>query len=76
MFGKRKNKVRKKPNRFVQAANAIMSLIILGLVVVAGLIYYGINQFNADGPIESETIFAVPQGAGGSTIARRLQDEA
>lgn len=75
MFGKRKNKIRKKPNKFVQVANAFLSLIVLGLLIGGGLIYYGISQFNADGPITSETIFAVPQGAGVSTIARKLQDE-
>lgn len=76
MFGKRKNKkVRKKPNTFIQVANAFLTLIILGLVIGAGLIYYGISQFNNDGPIAEETIFAVPQGAGVSTIARKLQDE-
>jgi len=75
MFGKRKNKVRKKPNTFVQVANAFMTLVILGLVIGGGLLYYGINQFNSDGPVKSETIFAVPQGAGVSTIARKLQDE-
>ncbi|MCF4098088.1 endolytic transglycosylase MltG [Maritalea mediterranea] len=76
MFGKRKNKkVRKKPNTFVQVANAFMTLIILGIVIAGGLLYYGINQFNAAGPVKEETIFAVPQGAGVSTIARKLEDE-
>lgn len=76
MFGKRKNKKnRKQPNTVVQVANAFLTLIMLGIVVCVGVVYYGINQFNSDGPIAKETLFEVPQGAGVSSIARKLQDE-
>lgn len=47
------------------------------LTLLAGVVFVGWNyvqyQFTAKGPLAEDTVFTVPQGAGGSSIASKLE---
>lgn len=64
-----------KKNKGVLAFVGIMGLLTFGV----GVAFVGWNylqyQFEAAGPLDAEKVFTVPQGAGASMIASRLQDE-
>lgn len=56
-----------------------MFVLLTFLVVMAGMVFgvyqYLENTFNEQGPLETESIFTVPSGAGVSTIAAKLNAE-
>jgi len=55
--------------------NALLTLLILGIVVVGGAFYWGLSQFYAEGPREQETAFLIERGSGLNTIASRLEEQ-
>jgi UPF0755 protein len=55
--------------------NRLMTLLLFGLICVAGLFYLVRRQFDQPGPLAYPTVFVVPQNEGGSAIARRLEQD-
>jgi len=68
-------KIKKKQNAFIQTLNAILTLVVIGMVIAIGLVYYGLTQFHEPGQIVTDTVFVVPEGAGLNAIASKLEDE-
>jgi len=66
---------KKKPNGFIQTLNAFLSLIIVGMVIIVALVYFGLTGFNKAGQVSQETVFVVPEGAGLNSIATKLEKE-
>jgi UPF0755 protein len=55
--------------------NRLMTLLLVGLICVAGLFYLIRRQFDQPGPVAYPTVFVVPRGEGVSAIARRLEQD-
>ncbi len=70
----KKTKNRRRRNGLVEIVNGALSLLVLGIVVVVGLFFYGAHTFYADGKLAEETQFQVQRGTGLSTIAGQLED--
>jgi UPF0755 protein len=55
--------------------NRLITLLLIGLICVAGLFYLVRRQFDLPGPLSYPTVFVVPQNEGASATARRLEQE-
>jgi UPF0755 protein len=68
---------RKKKRRSSALAllNGLLTLLVIGAVVVGGAAYWGITQFYAPGPKDTETAFLVPKGATLSGLATSLEEQ-
>ena len=73
MAGDRKR--RRKRSSAVVLLNGLLSLLVLGIIVAGGVIFYGVSQFNKAGPNAAETAFLVEKGSGVGTIATRLEEQ-
>lgn len=54
--------------------NALMTMLILGILVAGGAIYWGITQYYKNGPTTEETAFLVEKGTGFNSIGQRLEE--
>ena len=66
---------RRSSNGFVDILNALLSLLVLGLLVAGGVVVYGASQFYGDGPLREETTFRVEAKSGLGTVATRLEEQ-
>lgn len=70
-----------KPNRrrrrsgWIEITNALLSLIVLGLLVLGAGVLFMAQQFYADGPARQEASFVVERGSSLSTVAERLENQ-
>ena len=71
----RDKKRRRKRSGWLVLLNGLLSLLVLGIIIAGGVIFYGISQFNKDGPNADQTPFLVEKGSGVSTIATRLEEQ-
>jgi UPF0755 protein len=60
-------------NPVVVAMNALVTLLVMAVLALGGLIYWGKGQFDAPGPLKSETIVVIPNESGLSRIADILE---
>jgi UPF0755 protein len=58
---------------FVDFVNALLTLVVLGLLVAGGLFLYGVHSFYAAGPLKADTNFVVEKGNSLATVAERLE---
>ena len=65
----------KPRNGFVELINALLTLLVLGLLVGGGLFLYGAHSFYAAGPIKADTTFTVQHGANLSAVADQLETQ-
>jgi UPF0755 protein len=70
-----KKKRRRSRNGFVDIANALLTLVVIGLVIAGGAMLWGAQQFYSDGPATTEQRFLVDRGAGLETVATRLENQ-
>jgi UPF0755 protein len=70
-----KKKRRRSRNGIVDIANALLTLLVIGLVVVGGALIWAAQQFYSDGPATAEQHFLVDRGAGLETVATRLESQ-
>jgi UPF0755 protein len=70
-----KQKRVKPRNGFVELVNALLTLLVLGLLVGGGLFLYGAHSFYAAGPIKADTTFTVQHGANLSAVADQLETQ-
>ncbi|MBU1174944.1 MAG: endolytic transglycosylase MltG [Alphaproteobacteria bacterium] len=72
MFGKPKS--RRTRNAVVDILNGFLSILVLAIIVLVGIVVWGISQFYAEGQSSQDTVFIVERGNGLSTVAQRLED--
>ncbi|HTJ57813.1 MAG TPA: endolytic transglycosylase MltG [Devosiaceae bacterium] len=71
-----RKQVRVKRRRgFVEVVNALLTLIVIGLLVAAGLVFYGAHSFYVSGPAKADTTFVVQKGNNLGTVAERLEQQ-
>jgi UPF0755 protein len=66
---------RKRRNGLVAFGNALLSIIVLGIIAAAGIAYFGYQQYSAPGPAKADTAFLVDKDSGLSSVAVRLEDQ-
>ena len=64
---------RKRTHPIFVLMNAMMSLLVIGLLALGGLIYFAKDRFNQQGPLAHSTVFVIPRGEGVNAIAERLE---
>ncbi|HZY68205.1 MAG TPA: endolytic transglycosylase MltG [Devosia sp.] len=65
---------RKRRSGAIAFLNALLTLVILGMVVVGGVLFWGISQYYDEGPETEDTAFLVERGSGFNTIGTRLEE--
>lgn len=66
---------RRRRGGFVDVLNALLTLVVFGILAVVGVFLYAANQFYAPGAVKAETNFSVDKGATIATTARRLVEQ-
>ena len=67
-------RTRRRRSGLLEITNALLSLVVLGLVVAGGLFLWGAGQFYAPA-VKQETNFTVERGSSVMTTARRLEEQ-
>jgi UPF0755 protein len=76
MANERKEKrARRRRGGFVDILNGLLTLLVLGIIAVAGIMLYGANSFYAPGAVKADTNFVVEKGSRLGTIAERLEEQ-
>lgn len=76
MADERKQKrKRRRGGGLVSVLNAMLTLLVLGLLAGVGVFLYGANQFYAPGAVKADTAFTVERGASVGTTANRLEEQ-
>ena len=68
-------KQKRRRSGVVSFLNALLGLVVLGLVAVGGLFLFLTSQFYAEGPVETETSFFVEPNDGLGLVAQRLESQ-
>ena len=71
----RRKRRRRSSNGLVDVLNALLTLLVIGLVVVGGGFLYVAQQYYGDGPLPEERVFRVESGNTLSTTASRLEEQ-
>lgn len=72
----RKNRRRRRSgNGLLDILNALLTLVVIGLVVVAGGFLFAASQYYGDGPSPEERVFRVESGSSLSSTATRLEEQ-
>jgi len=66
---------KKRKSSALGLLNGLLTLLILGIVAVGAVAYWGITGFYKDGPRTEETAFLIEKGSGFNTIASRLEEQ-
>lgn len=66
---------RRRPSTLVSILNGLLTLLVLGLIVVGGIFFWGANEFYAAGPVAEEKVFNVPDGARLGEVAGLLEGQ-
>ncbi len=65
---------RKRRSGALAFLNALLTLLILGILVAGGALYWGISNYYAEGPKTEETAFLIEKGSGFNSIGARLEE--
>lgn len=68
-------RTRRRRSGLLEITNALLTLIVLGLIVLGGGVLFMAQQFYTDGPAQAETVFVVERGSSLASIGERLQNE-
>lgn len=71
----RRKRRRRSSNGLVDVLNALLTLLVIGLVVIGGGFLYVASQYYGDGPSTEERVFRVESGNTLSTTASRLEEQ-
>lgn len=74
MAEKKQKRPKKRRSALLDVLNGLLMLLVLGIVAVGGIIYWGAQQFYASGPIGDTAVFQVERGNGLATVSQRLED--
>lgn len=61
-------------NPIVVVMNAIVTLLVMAVIAIGGLIYWGKGYFDAAGPLKTETVVVIPNDSGLGRIADILEE--
>ena len=75
MIERKGRRRRRSSNGFVDILNGLLTLLIIGLVVVGGGLFYVASQYYGDGPSDTDKVFRVESGSSLSTTANRLEEQ-
>lgn len=78
MANERNEKRARKKRRgggFLSVLNALLTLVVIGILVAVGVFLYSANQFYAPGAVKTEANFTVEKGSSVMTTARRLEEQ-
>jgi UPF0755 protein len=62
-------------NGFVEFGHAFITLIMIGIVIIAGVVVWALTVFSSSGPSTSEQAFFVQRDTGLSTVAALLEEQ-
>ena len=68
-------KKRRRRGGLIDIVNALLTLLVLGILVGVGIFLYGANAFYAPGAVKADTNFTVDKGASMGTTAQRLEEQ-
>jgi UPF0755 protein len=71
----RKGRRRRRGSGFIDILNGILSLVVVGMVLVGAVLFFGASQFYGEGAVGEETIFRVESGSNLGQVAERLESE-
>lgn len=66
---------KKRRSGFLDILNALLTLVVIGILAVVGIFLYGASQFYAPGAVKAEANFTVEKGSSVMTTARRLEEQ-
>jgi len=66
---------RRRRNGLIEIVNGLLSLLVIGMLVVGGLLLYGLNRFYSASDIEQPAQFLVEKGSGLGLVAERLESQ-
>ena len=66
---------RRRRGGLIDIVNALLTLLVLGILVGVGIFLYGANAFYAPGAVKADTSFTVERGASMGTTAQRLEEQ-
>src|ERR1700753_1740856 len=69
-----KRQKRRRRGGFIDVVNALLTILVFGILALVGLFLYGANQFYAPGAVKAETTFQVEKGTSLNTTAQLLED--
>jgi len=77
MANERSEKRQRKRRRggILDVVNALLTLLVIGILAGVGLFLYGASQFYAAGAVKAETNFTVEKGSSVMTTAKRLEEQ-
>jgi len=65
---------KKRRSGAIAFLNGLMTLLIVGVLVAAGAVYWGVTQYYKEGTKTEETAFLVEKGSGFNSIGQRLEE--
>jgi UPF0755 protein len=71
----RRKRRRRSSNGLVDVLNALLTLLVIGLVVIGGGFLFVASQYYGDGPLSEERVFRVETGNTLRTTASRLEEQ-
>ncbi len=72
---KKKTRKRRSRNGFLDMLNALLTLVVLGLVVGGALLFFATQRFYAQGDLAQDQTFTVESGANLGSVATQLVNE-
>ncbi len=66
-------KKRRSRNGFLELANALLTIVVLGVLVAGGIFFVATQRYYATGPMSENKVFLVEQGIGLAAVANRLE---
>ncbi|MDB5540290.1 MAG: mltG, partial [Devosia sp.] len=71
----KRGRKKRRSGGFLSIVNALLTLVVLGILVAVGMFLYGASQFYAAGAVKNEANFTVEKGSSVMTTARRLEEQ-
>lgn len=72
---RKEKRTRRRRGGFIDILNGLLTLLVLGIVVIGGIFFYGANTFYAPGAVKTDTNFVVEKGARLASISERLEEQ-
>ncbi|MCF6326571.1 MAG: endolytic transglycosylase MltG [Devosiaceae bacterium] len=70
---KKLKKKRRSRNGFLELLNALLTMVVLGVLVAGGIFFVATQRYYAKGPMSENRVFLVEQGLGLAAVANRLE---
>lgn len=70
-----KRQRRRRRGGFIDVVNALLSIVVFGILAAVGVFLYGANQFYAPGAVKADTTFQVEKGTSLNTTAQLLEEK-